>query len=522
MYHQHKPSDDDDRTNRFLAGSEPHNDNGASYLRERAASQPPHSSAQSILASTPTSIRQGPWSNQAFLNSNSAARSLSFSARSSSEIGAQAQFSPFASTFEDDESDDFFAHGDEHHSEQFIPSSLSRGRTYAQDISRSRSHSLAVERPTPIGSPFLTTTSRMASWNEPGLLNSRYGEVRRPAYGASRSPSGVYSGFNDGSNMSPFMRDVLLASSVPHDDTAGGGSGTTSRRHSVSVVKPRTAIVGFNAPGMDAQQPQQARSGGLMLSDEDLAGDFDSLSLSNAILKGPSLPASMPNYARSPPTSYHPMNYQNRTPDEERYQPPPPSASRFASEAHQQWSPTGASFANNATNATAPSPTQLRSSWSSNLPLFIVEFKAGRTDLFYLTDSSIEIRVGDLVIVEADRGKDLGRVINDSITVQEVEAHRASTGEKKDLNPKVIHRKATRTDMEGLAAKAADEARALEVCRMKVRGRKLPMEVVDAEYQWDRHKLTFYYVTEKRIDFRELVRELFRYVFLVLEFFVLC
>ncbi|KDN39652.1 hypothetical protein RSAG8_08680, partial [Rhizoctonia solani AG-8 WAC10335] len=38
----------------------------------------------------------------------------------------------------------------------------------------------------------------------------------------------------------------------------------------------------------------------------------------------------------------------------------------------------------------------------------------------------------------------------------------------------------------------------------------LPMEVIDAEYQWDRRKLTFYYVAERRIDFRELVRELFR------------
>lgn len=55
------------------------------------------------------------------------------------------------------------------------------------------------------------------------------------------------------------------------------------------------------------------------------------------------------------------------------------------------------------------------------------------------------------------------------------------------------------------------------------------MEVVDAEYQWcvfilrglmyivliirrrDRRKLTFYFIAEKRIDFRELVRELFRY-----------
>lgn len=80
-----------------------------------------------------------------------------------------------------------------------------------------------------------------------------------------------------------------------------------------------------------------------------------------------------------------------------------------------------------------------------------------------------------------------------------------------------------------MAAKAADEAKALELCKTKVKQRKLPMEVIDAEYQWyvssrgklallltfcsrDRRKLTFYFVAEKRIDFRELVRELFRCV----------
>lgn len=64
------------------------------------------------------------------------------------------------------------------------------------------------------------------------------------------------------------------------------------------------------------------------------------------------------------------------------------------------------------------------------------------------------------------------------------------------------------------------------------------MEVIDAEYQWcvldskrpreltltdvfcrDRRKLTFYFVAEKRIDFRELVRELFRSV---VSFFCTC
>jgi hypothetical protein len=106
-------------------------------------------------------------------------------------------------------------------------------------------------------------------------------------------------------------------------------------------------------------------------------------------------------------------------------------------------------------------------------PLFIVEFKAGRTDLFYLTDLSQEIRVGDLVIVEADRGKDLGKVVNDTITLAEVDAFQreqvakaiggfgsgggggadppmspggAAGGPKKEINPKMIYGKATQLD----------------------------------------------------------------------------
>ncbi|KAJ3763374.1 PSP1 C-terminal conserved region-domain-containing protein [Lentinula raphanica] len=201
----------------------------------------------------------------------------------------------------------------------------------------------------------------------------------------------------------------------------------------------------------------------------------------------------------------------------------------------------------------------------STWKLFIVEFKAGRTDLFYLTDAVkmeimrndpgynpmqgqsavYPIKVGDLVIVEADRGRDLGRVVNDNITVQEVEAWleagRSASGQlldmnqqqqnqpwndspmatpisptgvyagsKKEINPKQIYGKAGPAEASLLAAKMGDEMKALQLCQSKVRAKKLPMEVVDAEYQWDRRKLTFYFVADKRIDFRELVRELFR------------
>ncbi|KAF8139799.1 PSP1 C-terminal conserved region-domain-containing protein [Boletus edulis] len=169
------------------------------------------------------------------------------------------------------------------------------------------------------------------------------------------------------------------------------------------------------------------------------------------------------------------------------------------------------------------------SSVPASWPLFIVEFKAGRTDLFYLMDLSLDIRVGDLVIVEADRGKDLGKVVNDSITLEEVEAFQreqkervgyggdsgplspgGQQGSKKEINPKMIYGKAQPQDTQHLVTKIQDEMKALQLCQSKVRQKKLPMEVIDAEYQWDRRKLTFYFVAEKRIDFRELVRELFR------------
>lgn len=161
-------------------------------------------------------------------------------------------------------------------------------------------------------------------------------------------------------------------------------------------------------------------------------------------------------------------------------------------------------------------------------PLFIVEFKAGRSDLFYLSDvqgHTAPVTKGDLVVVEADRGKDLGKVVQDSVTPYQLQAfqQRKAAAESsnnmfgdggnsspKDAQPKRLYRLAQPPEVATLMAKAQDEQKALLVCQTKVRQRRLPMEVVDAEYQWDRRKLTFYFVAERRIDFRELVRDLFK------------
>ncbi|KAG8719723.1 hypothetical protein FRC08_002149 [Ceratobasidium sp. 394] len=149
-------------------------------------------------------------------------------------------------------------------------------------------------------------------------------------------------------------------------------------------------------------------------------------------------------------------------------------------------------------------------------PLYVVEFKAGRTDLFFAPEGGEDpIRRGDLVIVEADRGKDLGKVVNDSISLAEVERFMMEgaddgQGGRKEIMPKRIYGRAGPGDTQLLLSKMQDEVKALQLCQTKIRQKKLPMEVIDAEYQWDRRKLTFYYVADRRIDFRELVRELFR------------
>lgn len=202
----------------------------------------------------------------------------------------------------------------------------------------------------------------------------------------------------------------------------------------------------------------------------------------------------------------------------------------------------------------------------SNLPLdtrlYIVGFKQGRTDLFFKPLEAMRadgevIRRDDLVIVEADRGKDVGRVLNDALTVESVrnfiavQANEAagasapssggpstpglpgaasagtnltngpapsaasSLGSRaaiaaRSINPKRLYSKASPSDTSLLASKAADEERALAMCIAKVSARNLPMRVLAAELQWDRRKLTFYYTAASRVDFRALVADLFK------------
>jgi cell fate regulator YaaT (PSP1 superfamily) len=171
-----------------------------------------------------------------------------------------------------------------------------------------------------------------------------------------------------------------------------------------------------------------------------------------------------------------------------------------------------------------------------NQSLHIVLFKCARADVFYIQEGTgLTVKPGDLVIVEADRGTDLGTVARDNVdwqTAKELKEHYAEeqyrwlmmysqnaaaaqegagaglmaasnglqgsavggmgppsqhhhmqepgTGE---LKPKLIKRLAQSHEIHALREKEGNEAKAKRVCQQKVKEHGLNMEILDAEFQ---------------------------------------
>jgi hypothetical protein len=155
---------------------------------------------------------------------------------------------------------------------------------------------------------------------------------------------------------------------------------------------------------------------------------------------------------------------------------------------------------------------------SITMPKVVYNVKFKRTQRTFELGPRLnrDLKVGTYVKVEADRGEDLGIVVG---KVKNPAGRSSSFGSGMGEMPptagaggsdsKKIIRLATHDEVSLLQMKRDEEEELLQVCRAKVRQRGLPMHVVDAEYQFDRHKLTFFFEAETRIDFRELVRDLF-------------
>ncbi|GAA5959516.1 hypothetical protein JCM3765_002353 [Sporobolomyces pararoseus] len=284
-------------------------------------------------------------------------------------------------------------------------------------------------------------------------------------------------------------------------------------------------------------------------------------------------PYQSPSLQHPPPPPPHMMNivppslaHLNQQSNYFSAVPPPPQPPSSSS---QNQNPSSSSNNNNNNSPALTSQSQSDMSLGRGVPLHsippesplcIIGFKAGRKDLFFCEDPNLILEEGDLVIVEADRGRDVGKYLK-KCSIEEVHKfqqhmvelalgqlanpasmtamgfgpgnqqmnHQSGQGGgqgqggnsgsagpaqlarmTKECQPKRIYAKAGPADTHALLAKAQDEVKALQLVRGKVAQKGLPMEILDAEWQWDRRKLTFYYTSDQRVDFRELVRELFR------------
>lgn len=130
--------------------------------------------------------------------------------------------------------------------------------------------------------------------------------------------------------------------------------------------------------------------------------------------------------------------------------------------------------------------------------LLEVVFK-GRRREYFTNPREIPVREGEWVIVQADRGIDLGKI------------HHTSEWVKRESTPgklRELLRPAQPEDLEVFEKNRAKEKRAYDTAKERIVHRDVDMKLVDVEYQFDGNRITFFFTAEKRVDFRDLVKDL--------------
>jgi len=142
---------------------------------------------------------------------------------------------------------------------------------------------------------------------------------------------------------------------------------------------------------------------------------------------------------------------------------------------------------------------------SENRNLVEVQFKGDRKD-FYVNTQDIEISSGDWVAVQGEKsGHDIGKVSMKGELVALQIKRKSRNVEKNPL--KKLFRIASENDMQKWKSAVANEDDILVKAKRIIQDSRLEMKLTDVEFQGDNSKATFYYTAEKRVDFRELIRE---------------
>lgn len=117
--------------------------------------------------------------------------------------------------------------------------------------------------------------------------------------------------------------------------------------------------------------------------------------------------------------------------------------------------------------------------------------------VYYFSPKGCKLELGTKVIVETSRGVECGEIV-------------ISNKECNDISQplKEVIRVATPEDFKIIENNKQKEKEAFKICEEKIAYRKLNMHLIDVECTFDNNKLLFYFTSENRVDFRELVKDL--------------
>ncbi len=130
--------------------------------------------------------------------------------------------------------------------------------------------------------------------------------------------------------------------------------------------------------------------------------------------------------------------------------------------------------------------------------IVVLQFKGNRKG-YYNNFNNVEIALDDYVLVQADRGKDMGKIIY-------IGKGNESWWDQTGGLGVISH--ANEAQLKMLHDNRADEWEYYDICLEKIQLRRLNMNLVSVEKQFDRNKITFFFTADKRVDFRLLVKDL--------------
>ena len=119
--------------------------------------------------------------------------------------------------------------------------------------------------------------------------------------------------------------------------------------------------------------------------------------------------------------------------------------------------------------------------------------------IYYFDPIGFKLNKGDRAIVETIRGLECGEVAQANKDVNDDEI-------VKPLKP--IVRVATAEDLKVVERNKKKEKEAFDICLKKIALHGLDMKLIDVEYTFDSSKVIFYFTSDGRVDFRELVKDL--------------